>query len=318
MPGGAAAHHCVVGRTLGDRAVCAARQASSRPASASSTEREDRGGKERGVDGAGASDGERADRNAGRHLDDGERLSWPAKRLGFDRHAEHRQRRHRGGHAGEMRRAAGAGDDDLEAGAPWRPWRSDRAGPACGGPRRSGPHGRCRARQRLGGVRIVAQSDWLPMTMATGGVGSIMTRLFRSARLCEARDHSAGAVAPQQGAPVHPPAHAMMSGRSRSSSTRDPVLEERASASSAAECEWCRRRPIRTIRRSRRRGRDAPGAIRPARADCLLFLRVKAPAARNHRPLPLLSRLSSDGFREAPEPIAHGDPAGINHFAPDG
>ena len=33
----------------------------------------------------------------------------------FDRHAEHRQRRQRRHHAGQMRGAAGAGDDDFEA-----------------------------------------------------------------------------------------------------------------------------------------------------------------------------------------------------------
>ena len=37
------------------------------------------------------------------------------ERVRIHRHAEHRQRRHRRRHAGQMRGAAGAGDDDLEA-----------------------------------------------------------------------------------------------------------------------------------------------------------------------------------------------------------
>ena len=74
------------------------------------------GGEEGGVDRAGTADGKRPDRNAGRHLDDRKEAVLPAERLRFDRHAEHRQRRQRGAHAGQMRRAAGAGDDDLVAG----------------------------------------------------------------------------------------------------------------------------------------------------------------------------------------------------------
>ena len=42
--------------------------------------------------------------------------SCPDSAFEFDRHAEHRQRRHRRRHAGQMGGTAGAGDDDLEAG----------------------------------------------------------------------------------------------------------------------------------------------------------------------------------------------------------
>ena len=41
--------------------------------------------------------------------------SMPFERFRLHRHAQHRQRGLRGRHAGQMRRAAGAGDDDLEA-----------------------------------------------------------------------------------------------------------------------------------------------------------------------------------------------------------
>ena len=59
-------------------------------------------------------DGQGADRNAARHLDDGQQAVHALQRLGFDRHAEHRQGRHRRRHARQMGRAAGAGDDHLK------------------------------------------------------------------------------------------------------------------------------------------------------------------------------------------------------------
>ena len=78
-------------------------------------QRQHAGGEQRRIDGAGLADRERADRDAGRHLHDGIERIDAGHRLGFDRHAEHRQRRHRGGHAGQVRRAAGARDDHLHA-----------------------------------------------------------------------------------------------------------------------------------------------------------------------------------------------------------
>jgi hypothetical protein len=76
---------------------------------------EDRGGEQRGVGGARHADGERADRDAGRHLHDRQQRVEAVQRLRLDRHAEHRQRSLRGRHAGQVRGAAGAGDQHLEA-----------------------------------------------------------------------------------------------------------------------------------------------------------------------------------------------------------
>ena len=50
-----------------------------------------------------------------RHLDDREQAILAAEGLGLHRHAEDRQGGHRGDHAGQVRGAAGAGDDHLEA-----------------------------------------------------------------------------------------------------------------------------------------------------------------------------------------------------------
>ena len=60
-------------------------------------------------------DGERADRDAGRHLHDRQQRIESVERLRLHRHAEHRQRRLRRRHARQVRRAAGARDDDLQA-----------------------------------------------------------------------------------------------------------------------------------------------------------------------------------------------------------
>jgi hypothetical protein len=76
---------------------------------------DDRGGEERGVHRAGATDRERADRDPRGHLHDGEQRVDPAQDLRLDRHAEHGEDRLGRAHAGQMRRAAGAGDDHLEA-----------------------------------------------------------------------------------------------------------------------------------------------------------------------------------------------------------
>ena len=76
---------------------------------------EDRDGEQSGVDRAGFADGERGHGNSGGHLHDREQRIHAFQRLAFDGNAEHRQNRVRGGHAGQMGRAARAGDDDFEA-----------------------------------------------------------------------------------------------------------------------------------------------------------------------------------------------------------
>ena len=95
--------------------VCCLRQASSRAASAGSAQRQHARGEQRRIDRAGLADRERADRHARRHLHDRIERVEAGQRLGFDRHAEHRQRGHRGRHAGQVRGAAGARDDHLAA-----------------------------------------------------------------------------------------------------------------------------------------------------------------------------------------------------------
>ena len=77
--------------------------------------RQDRRREQPGVGRARLADRQRADRDAGRHLHDRVQRILPLERLGLDRHAEHRQMRQRGDHARQVRRAAGPGDDDLEA-----------------------------------------------------------------------------------------------------------------------------------------------------------------------------------------------------------
>jgi hypothetical protein len=79
-------------------------------------EGEDGGGEQRSIDGAGAADGEGADRNARGHLNDGVEAILTAERLGLDRNSEHRDRSERRNHAGEVGGAAGAGDNDLVSG----------------------------------------------------------------------------------------------------------------------------------------------------------------------------------------------------------
>ena len=68
--------------------VCSARQASSRSASAAIAERQDGGGEQRGIDGAGLADRQRADRHARRHLHDRQQAVLAGQRLRLDRHAE--------------------------------------------------------------------------------------------------------------------------------------------------------------------------------------------------------------------------------------
>ena len=96
------------------------------------------------------------------------------------RHADDRQHRVRGHHPGQMRGAAGAGDDHLEA-ARSRPstrTRPSSAGVRCADTTRHSC-GNAELGQDLVGLRIVSQSDLLPMMTPTSGRGSDM-RVFQS------------------------------------------------------------------------------------------------------------------------------------------
>ena len=98
------------------------------------------------------------------------RLSMPFSACDLDRHAQHRQRRPGRAHAGQMGRAAGSGDDHLQAAIPRghgivaQPVRR-----AVGG---DDPdlvrHRQARRASRRHGVRV-GQSDWLPMMIPTSG-----------------------------------------------------------------------------------------------------------------------------------------------------
>ena len=77
--------------------------------------REDLSRQERGVRGPARTDGESADRDAFRHLHDGqERIEAVQLRRG-DGHTEDRHERLRRDHPGEVRRTASASDDNLQA-----------------------------------------------------------------------------------------------------------------------------------------------------------------------------------------------------------
>ena len=154
--------------------VWCCRQRSSRLGDRRVAEREDRGGAQRRVDRAGLADRKGRDRHAARHLHDRQQAVDALERAAFDRHAEHRQRRQRRRHAGQMRGAAGAGDDHLE--------------PARAGAARIvvKPLGRAMRRddarlmgdaelvEGLAACCIVSQSDWLPMMMPTARPASLI------------------------------------------------------------------------------------------------------------------------------------------------
>ena len=59
-------------------------------------------------------DRDRRDRHAGRHLDDRQQRVEAVEVLEGDGYADHRQRRHRGEHPGQVGRSPGAGDDHPE------------------------------------------------------------------------------------------------------------------------------------------------------------------------------------------------------------
>ena len=73
------------------------------------------GRQQRRVHGASAADCHSADGHTRRHLHDRQQRVFTAERVRFDRYAQHRKPRLCRGHAGQMRSAAGASDDDLEA-----------------------------------------------------------------------------------------------------------------------------------------------------------------------------------------------------------
>src|SRR6266481_5925315 len=75
----------------------------------------DGGGEERGVDGAGSADGERANRDAAGHLRDGEERVQALESFRFDRNAQDGENGFRSGHAGKVGGTARAGDDDFDA-----------------------------------------------------------------------------------------------------------------------------------------------------------------------------------------------------------
>ena len=98
------------------------------------------------IDGARLADGQGSHRNAGRHLDDRKQRILARQRLGFDRHAEHRQGGHRGRHAGRCAAPPAPAMITLKPAVSGALGEVDRAAPACGGPRQSASHGRCPVR----------------------------------------------------------------------------------------------------------------------------------------------------------------------------
>ena len=104
--------------------------------------REDADGEQAGV--AGVADRDRGDRDAGRHLHDREQRVHAVEVLERHRDADHRQRRDRGEHAGQVGRSAGAGDDHRAARGRRRPGRRRASRRASGARRRRRPRRRRR------------------------------------------------------------------------------------------------------------------------------------------------------------------------------
>ena len=157
---------------------CSARQARSRSRSAASWFERIAIASRRGVRGAAVADGQRADRHAARHLHDRQQRIHALERAALDRHAEHRQRRVRGHHPGQVRRAAGA------AMITWMPrpsaadaYSAIRAGVRCAETTRHSC-GTPNAVSISSAWRIVSQSDLLPMITATSGRSSVMRAFY--------------------------------------------------------------------------------------------------------------------------------------------
>ena len=147
------------------RCVCSARNCSRRRASSAPLGGEDRDGEERRVDRAGLPDGEGRDGHAAGHLHDRQQRIEAFQGGALDRHAEDRQRRVGGGHAGQVRGAARARDQDLQA--PARRGRGVLGHPARGAVGRDDPAlvGDAELDQRFRGVphglpvRLAAHDD---------------------------------------------------------------------------------------------------------------------------------------------------------------
>ncbi len=80
-------------------------------------------------------DGDRRDRYAGRHLDDRQQRVEPVEVLEGDGYADHRQRRHRREHPGQVGRSPGSGDDHPQPATRPPPCRRPASPPASGAPR---------------------------------------------------------------------------------------------------------------------------------------------------------------------------------------
>ena len=131
----------------------------------------------------GLADRQRADRNARRHLDDGEQAvlaaTAPCDSTGTPNTGS-------GVSAAVMPGRCAAPPAPamitLKPAALRALGEIVRGGPACGGPRRSAPRARRRARRAISAAcRMVAQSDWLPMMMATGFI-AVTLRAARGPR----------------------------------------------------------------------------------------------------------------------------------------
>ena len=106
---------------------------------------QDRGRQQGGIARPGLADGQRGHRHAGRHLHDGQQRIDAVEHFRFHRHAQHRQGGLGGRHAGQVRGAAGAGNDALPGRVRAR-WRNTRTtGPGCDGPKPRAPRTECRA-----------------------------------------------------------------------------------------------------------------------------------------------------------------------------
>ena len=127
---------------------------------------ENRDRQQAGIGGARRSDRHRRDRHAFRHLHDRQQRIEPVERRALHRHADHRQHRVGRHHAGQMRRAAGAGDDHLEPALRRAASRTPPSAPASDAPTRRGTRAATSKRVRISSawrivvpVRLAAHDD---------------------------------------------------------------------------------------------------------------------------------------------------------------
>ena len=131
----------------------------------------------------------------GGHLHDRQQRVQPVEARQRHRHADHRQRRRRGDHAGQVRGAAGAGDDHLACRGRRRPSRSRACAAACGARRRRRP--RTARRTRPAPRRrppSPASRESLPMITPTRGSAHWLASRLRRCRLAVAADRAASRV----------------------------------------------------------------------------------------------------------------------------